>query len=85
MKKVISAFFVMVFAAGMAFAADEAATQAQAAAESKAPVASAAVEVTKEAADVVDKGIERRQTRRQSRREALMGGGKEKKGTPISN
>ena len=82
MKKVISMLVMAMFIAGMAFAADEAATTAKAGAEktavAKPPVGSAAIEVTKEAAGVVTQGVERRQTRREDRRETLLGEGKEK-------
>lgn len=82
MKKIISVLVITVFIAGMAFAVDEAATTAQAGAGktavSKPPVGSAAIEVTKEATGVVTQGMERRQTRREDRRETLLGEGKEK-------
>ena len=81
MKRVISALVVMVFIAGMAFGADESATTAPASAGEtavvKTPVASAAVEVTKEATDVVTTGVQRRQDRKQSRRKTLLGGDQE--------
>ncbi|MDD4013231.1 MAG: hypothetical protein PHW14_03465 [Candidatus Omnitrophica bacterium] len=66
MKRALSVFAVMVFAAGMAFAAEGAD-------KSMTPVGSAATEVTKEAAGVVTTGMERRQDRRGERREALFG------------
>ena len=87
MKKVLSVLVVIVFIAGMAFAASEADTTVPASgktAASKAPVASAAAEVTKETADVATAGIERRQTRRETRRETLFGTGEDKKETPAT-